>query len=50
MNATRTPSAAEITALLRSMPDVDAPPAEHTAWLARKAELLAAVEAAEATR
>lgn len=39
-------AAAEISALLRSMPDSDAPAVERDAWLARKRELLARVEAA----
>lgn len=38
----------EIAALLRDLPTADTPPAERAVWLARKAELLAAVEQAEA--
>jgi len=40
----------EIAALLRDRPDRDTPPAERAMWLARKVELLAAVQAVEATR
>jgi len=39
-----------IAELLRDRPDHGAPPAERVAWLARKVELLAAVQAVEATR
>jgi len=42
--------AQQITALLRGRPDHDSPPAERAAWMQRKVELLAAVEAVEATR
>ncbi len=42
--------AQQITELLRDHPDHDTPPAERQTWMQRKVELLAAVEAAEATR
>lgn len=42
--------ASAITELLRGRPDHDSPPAERTAWMSRKVELLAAVEAVEAQR
>jgi len=42
--------AREITELLRLRPAHDSPEHVKAAWVARKAELLAAVEAAEAAR
>jgi len=36
--------------LLRDRPDHDTPPAERVAWLARKVELLVAMQAAKAGR
>ncbi len=42
--------ASAITKLLRDRPDHDTPPAERQTWMQRKVELLAAVEAVEATR
>ena len=41
---------AAIAELMRDRPDHDTPPAERASWLARKVELLAAVEQAEATK
>ncbi len=51
MSTTSTTSyAQQITELLRGRPDPDTPPAERAAWIARKVELLAAVESVEAQR
>lgn len=47
---TTTSYASAITELLRDRPGHDTPPAERQTWMARKADLLAAVEAAEAAR
>jgi len=50
---TNTPTrsyAQQITGLLQDRPNHDTPPAERAAWIARKVELLAAVQAVEATR
>jgi len=45
-----TPTATEITELLRLRPAVDAPEHVKAPWMQRKVELLAAVEAVEAQR
>jgi len=39
-----------ISKLLRDYPNHDTPPADRDAWIARKVDLLVAVEAAEGTR
>jgi hypothetical protein len=44
MTTTTRPTAAEIADLMRTLPEATTPPAERTAWLDRKHELLAAVE------
>jgi hypothetical protein len=49
MSTTTRPTAAEIADLMRTMPEASTPPAERAAWLDRKHELLAAVEAVEVT-
>ena len=51
MTTTTTRSyATEIAELLRDRPDHDTPPAERQTWMQRKVDLLAAVQAVEATR
>jgi hypothetical protein len=51
MTTTTTRSyATEIAELLHDRPDRDTPPAERQTWMQRKIELLAAVQAVEATR
>lgn len=49
-NPPTTSYASAITGLLRDRPDLDSTPTERAAWIQRKVELLAAVEAAEAQR
>lgn len=47
---TTTSYASAISELLRTSPGHDTPPSERAAWMTRKAELHAAVQAVEVTR